>query len=70
MEADAAHEQLVRREVIGALIEDEPELTADVAFGLAAGASADRRLGERAVACWRAGRSSLLAPLADGPPPV
>lgn len=69
VEADAVHEQLVRREVIGALIEDEPELEADIAFGLAAAARADQRLGEHAVACWREGRSSLLAPLAGGPMP-
>lgn len=67
VEADAVHEQLVRREVIGALLEDEPELAADMAFGLAASTRADQRLGERAVSCWQAGRSSLLVPLPDGP---
>ena len=69
VEADAVHEQLVRREVIEALVQDEPELEADIAFGLAASTLADQRLGERAVDCWRQGRSSLRAPLADGPAP-
>jgi len=67
IEADAVHEQLVRREVIGALLDDEPGLEQDVAFGLAASGLADRRLGEHAVASWQQGRSSLLVPLADAP---
>jgi hypothetical protein len=67
VEADAVHEQLVRREVIGALVEDEPELEKDIAFGLAASVRADDKIGERAVACWERGRSSLRVPLADCP---
>jgi hypothetical protein len=67
VEADAVHEQLVRREVIGALLEDEPELERDIAFGLAASVRADEQLGERAVTCWRQQRSSLIVPLADAP---
>ncbi|MBR7834709.1 iron-containing redox enzyme family protein [Actinospica durhamensis] len=59
IEADAVHEQLVRREVIGALLQDEPEIEADIAFGLAASDLAERRFGEHAVAHWQAGRSSL-----------
>ena len=70
IEADAVHEQLVRRQVIGALLEDEPELERDIAFGLAASELLDTRLGEHAVRCWRDGRSSLLTPLADGPRPL
>ena len=67
VEADAVHEQLVRREVIDALIEDEPELERDIAFGLAASVRADDRIGEHAVACWKRGRSSLRLPLDDAP---
>ncbi|WP_034263052.1 iron-containing redox enzyme family protein [Actinospica robiniae] len=67
IEADAVHEQLMRREVIGALLDDEPELEQDVAFGLAASGLADQRLGEHAVASWQKRRSSLLVPLADAP---
>jgi hypothetical protein len=70
VEADAVHEQLVRREVIGALLEDEPELERDIAFGLAASVRADERLGERAVTCWKGQRSSLSVPLGDCPEPV
>ncbi|KIF01533.1 hypothetical protein PL81_35060, partial [Streptomyces sp. RSD-27] len=36
VEADAVHEQVVRHEVIGGLLADEPYLEADVAFGCAA----------------------------------
>jgi hypothetical protein len=65
IEADAVHEQLVRREVIGALLEDEPGLAQDVVFGLAASVRADERLGAHAVACWQRDRSSLRVPLED-----
>lgn len=67
VEADAVHEQLVRREVIGALLDDEPELEADIAFGLAASVRAEDRLAERAVSCWERRRSSLAVPLDDCP---
>jgi hypothetical protein len=67
IEADAVHEQLVRREVIGALLDDEPDLEADIAFGLAASSLADQRLGAHAVASWQENRSSLLVPLSDAP---
>lgn len=67
IEADAVHEQLVRREVIGALLEDEPDLEPDIAFGLAAGTLVDERLARHAMECWRDDRSSLLVPLPDAP---
>jgi hypothetical protein len=63
VEADAVHEQLVRRGVIGELLAHEPQLEADIAFGLAASGLAEERLAEHLMDCWRAGRSSLLAPL-------
>lgn len=66
-EADAAHEQVVRHGVIGELLKQEPHLEADIAFGLAAGSLAEDRLAAHVMACWQAGRSSLLVPLSDGP---
>ncbi|QHY99489.1 hypothetical protein SSPS47_30750 [Streptomyces sp. S4.7] len=63
VEADAVHEQVVRREVVGGLLEDEPWLEADVAFGVAATDLLDTRVGERTLAAWRADRSSLRTPL-------
>jgi hypothetical protein len=67
IEADALHEQLIRHEVIDTLIRDEPELEADIAFGLAAGALVDDRLGAHLLSCWKQPRSSLRTPLPDAP---
>ncbi|MCX4750059.1 iron-containing redox enzyme family protein [Kitasatospora sp. NBC_01287] len=63
VEADAVHEQLMRHGVIDALLRDEPELADDIAFGLAASTLLDDRLARHALACWKQGRSALLAPL-------
>lgn len=63
VEADAVHEQLVRREVIGGLLEDEPELAADVALGIAATGFLEDRLGSRLLDAWSEGRSALRTPL-------
>lgn len=63
VEADAVHEQVVRHEVIAGLLEEEPQLAADVAFGIDATGHLEDRLGERLLTDWRAGRSSLRVPL-------
>lgn len=63
VEADAVHEQVVRREVVGGLLEEEPWLEADVAFGIEATNLLDARLGDRTLSAWRRGRSSLRTPL-------
>ncbi|MEU5417927.1 iron-containing redox enzyme family protein [Streptomyces sp. NPDC001407] len=63
VEADAVHEQLVRREVIGDLLRREPELAADVAFGIAATEWLEERFGASLLSAWRAGESSLRLPL-------
>ncbi|MCE3030381.1 iron-containing redox enzyme family protein [Streptomyces sp. CMSTAAHL-2] len=65
VEADAVHEQVVRHEVIGGLLEEEPELAQDIAFGIDATEYLEDRLARRLLADWRAGRSSLRAPLAQ-----
>ncbi|MYX71128.1 iron-containing redox enzyme family protein [Streptomyces sp. SID3915] len=54
VEADAVHEQVVRREVVGGLLEQEPELAPDIAFGVTATAFVEDRLGDRLLADWRA----------------
>ncbi|WP_374984608.1 iron-containing redox enzyme family protein [Streptomyces fradiae] len=61
--ADAVHEQIVRRDVIGGLLADEPGLARDVAFGIAATVLLEDRLGERLLAAWREGSTSLRKPL-------
>ncbi|WP_326701448.1 iron-containing redox enzyme family protein [Streptomyces sp. NBC_01754] len=53
VEADAVHEQVVRREVVGGLLEQEPGLAADVAFGATATAFVEDRLGDRLLADWQ-----------------
>jgi hypothetical protein len=63
VEADAVHEQVVRHEVVAGLLEVEPHLAADIAFGVDATVFAEDRLGERLLADWSAGRSSLRTPL-------
>ncbi|MFF5662534.1 iron-containing redox enzyme family protein [Streptomyces griseofuscus] len=65
VEADAVHEQVVRHEVIGGLLEEEPELAQDIAFGIDATEYLEDRLARRLLADWRAGRSSLRVPLAQ-----
>ncbi|MFI8192521.1 iron-containing redox enzyme family protein [Streptomyces sp. NPDC085946] len=63
VEADAVHEQVVRHDVIGGLLEGEPHLEADVAFGIDATVFVEDRFGDRLLADWRAGRPSLRTPL-------
>lgn len=63
VEADAVHEQVVRHDVIGGLLDQEPRLARDVAFGVDATGYVEDRLAERLLTDWRAGRSSLRTPL-------
>jgi hypothetical protein len=64
VEADAVHEQVVRHDVIGGLLDEEPELSADIAFGIDATEYLEDRLARRLLTDWRAGRSALRVPLA------
>lgn len=59
VEADAVHEQVMRRDVIGDLLAREPELTSSVVFGVQATELLEDRFGEAVLSAWRAGRSSL-----------
>lgn len=63
VEADAVHEQLVRREVIGGLLAGEPGLEPDVIFGIDATAWVEDRFGEAVLTAWKDDRSSLRVPL-------
>jgi hypothetical protein len=67
IEADAVHEQVMRRDVIGDLLEREPTLAADVVFGMQATELVEQRLGEHLLGSWRAGQSSLRIPLPEPP---
>jgi hypothetical protein len=66
VEADAVHEQVVRRDVIGGLLEEEPHLAPDVAFGIDATDFVEDRFARRLLADWRAGRSSLRSHVTSG----
>lgn len=63
VEADAVHEQVVRHEVIGGLLDEEPHLASDVAFGIDTTVHLEDRLADRLLTDWRRGRTSLHAPL-------
>ncbi|GHF66890.1 MULTISPECIES: iron-containing redox enzyme family protein [Streptomyces] len=63
VEADAVHEQVVRHDVIAGLLEDEPELAADVVLGIEATGHLEDRLAEHLLTAWRDGRTALRAPL-------
>ncbi|MEU6994143.1 iron-containing redox enzyme family protein [Streptomyces sp. NPDC046465] len=65
VEADAVHEQVVRRDVVGGLLAAEPGLAADVAFGVHTTGFLEDRLGEQLLAAWRQGRSALRVALSD-----
>ncbi|MCG8923414.1 iron-containing redox enzyme family protein [Lentzea sp. CC55] len=59
IEADAVHEQIMRRDVIGSLLEQEPELKPDVVFGIQATELLEERLANHLLSSWRAGETSL-----------
>lgn len=63
VEADAVHEQVVRRDVIGGLLTDEPHLEPDVAFGADATVFLEDRLAGHLLQRWRNGRTALRHPL-------
>jgi len=63
VEADAVHEQLVRRGVIRPLLAAEPELAADVVFGVRASSFLAERLERRLLGSWGSRATSLRRPL-------
>lgn len=70
VEADAVHEQLVRRDVIGGLLEDEPHLAPDIVLGIEATGHLENLLADHLLSSWRAGSTSLRTPLLGTAPPV
>ena len=59
VEADAVHEQILRREVLAPLVEREPELRADVVFGIQASQLLGGRFADEVLDAWSVGGSSL-----------
>jgi hypothetical protein len=60
VEADAVHEQVMRRDVIGDLVAREPDLTESVVFGIQATELLEQRFAGHVLDSWRSGRASLL----------
>ncbi|MFF0217773.1 iron-containing redox enzyme family protein [Streptomyces vinaceus] len=68
VEADAVHEQVVRHEVIGGLLAEEPGIEADIAFGCAATVLLEDRLATHLCRAWDQGLSALRSPLPQAQP--
>lgn len=60
IEADAVHELVLRHDVVGGLLDDEPKLAVDVVFGVQASELLEQRLAERLIGRWTDGQSSLV----------
>ncbi|MFD3920760.1 iron-containing redox enzyme family protein [Streptomyces sp. NPDC058595] len=60
---DASHERLVRHDVVGGLLEEEPWLETDVAFGIDATGVLEARLADKLLPAWRDGLSGLRTPI-------
>lgn len=65
IEADAVHEQVLRRDVIGDLLRREPYLAEDVVFGIAATELLEARLADHLLTAWDNGTTSLRRPLPE-----
>ena len=66
VEADAVHEQLMRRGVVQPLLAEEPELASDVVFGIRASTLLAERFGDHLLSAWANGRTSLRHALSMG----
>jgi hypothetical protein len=62
VEADAVHEQVVRRDVLTPLLAAEPDLAADVVFGIRAALFLGERMQDLLLDAWERGGSSLREP--------
>lgn len=60
VEADAVHEQVMRREVVQGLLDQEPALAHDVVFGIMGSEILENRLTDYVLGAWRRGSSSLM----------
>nr|WP_062341571.1 iron-containing redox enzyme family protein [Herbidospora sakaeratensis] len=59
VEADAVHEQVLRRDVVGDLLRREPALAGDIVFGFQATDLLEGRFGAHVLGAWDQGRTSL-----------
>ena len=63
VEADAVHEQVAAVDLAGGLVRQDPSLAGDVLWGARALAVYEDRWAAHLLGAWRAGESSLRAPL-------
>ena len=63
VEADAVHEQVMRHDVIGGLLDQQPELAGDIVLGIQATEFLEERLADHMLGSWQAESSSLRRPL-------
>ncbi|RMI30435.1 iron-containing redox enzyme family protein [Nocardia stercoris] len=60
--ADAVHEQVLRRDVIGDLLRQEPGIGDELAFGIRATEFLEEQFERHLLRAWEAGRTSLRPP--------
>ena len=65
VEADAVHEQVMRHDVVGGFLEDQPALAADVVLGIQATDLLEGLLTESLSRAWDRDTTSLRLPVAD-----
>ena len=63
VEADAVHEQVLRRHLLSDLLRRSPQLAVDVVLGVQASLLLEGRFGEHLMAAWAQGRTAMLRPL-------
>lgn len=59
VEADAVHEQVVRTDVIGSVLRDDPGVTSYVVLGIRTFRMLEERLATQLMSSWKLGRTSL-----------
>jgi hypothetical protein len=62
VEADAVHEQVLRRGVLEPLVREEPEIAADIVFGMQASSLLAGHFADHVLGAWAAGGSALRSP--------
>lgn len=62
IEADAVHEQVLRHDVVGRILDADPNCARDIVFGIRMAEFLEDRLTDHLLDRWAAGASSLRAP--------
>lgn len=67
--ADAEHQTVAAEELAGGLVDQQPDLAADVLWGARTLAHLEGLVTEKTLAAWETGESSLLGTVPHGPAP-